>query len=584
MIDDDLLAIFHEEMAELLNELEGVLLELEEDPGNGELISRTYRALHTIKGNGAMVGYTAIESFAHELEKVFDRLRSHEMSVEPELISLTLDARDEIASMLLESGEGAESETRKELLAAMGRLLAAPEVAGEATHREEAAREATLCETLVERGFLNREDLDLVLRDREGSGAASDRRSRKRAGEGHPAAADGVSSIRVDTLKLDCLMDLVSELVTVQARLSRLPQLEREIGERELEVVAEEVERLTCELRDNAFSIRMVPIGTTFGKFRRLVRDLSREIGREVDLVTEGGDTELDKTVIEKLVDPLMHLIRNGIDHGIEPPQVRREAGKPRRGKVRLAASQSGADILIEIGDDGGGMDAGMILREAVKRGLIDDGAGLSEGDIFALVFRPGFSTAGTVTSVSGRGVGMDVVKTAVDALRGSVTVESSLGRGTTVFIKLPLTLAIIEGLEVISSREHFILPLPYVEECVETYRQREGHRLIVVRGELVPCVSLREWAGLAGDSAAIEQTVITRTGESRVGLVVDHVVGKCQAVVKSLGKMYRDVEGFAGATILSDGTIALILDVPRLVRAVEADADKAAPDAAREG
>ncbi len=571
-------------MAELLNELEVVLLELEEDPGNGALISRTYRALHTIKGNGAMIGLTAIESFAHELEKVFDRLRNHEMRVEPELISLTLDARDEIASMLMESGEEAESETRKELLAALDRLLAAPGAAGETTDREEIGREATLCEILVERGYLSREDLDLVLREREGSGYAPDRRSpkrtgdapdrrsRKRGGKGPPAAAAGVSSIRVDTRKLDGLMDLVSEFVTVQARLSRLPQLEREVGERELEAVAEEVERLTWELRDNAFSIRMVPFGTTFGKFRRLVRDLSSEMGREVDLVTEGGDTELDKTVIEKLADPLMHLIRNGIDHGIEPPQVRMEAGKPRRGTVRLAASQSGADILVEIGDDGAGMDAGRILREAVKRGLIDDGAGLSERETFALVFRPGFSTAGTVTSVSGRGVGMDVVKTAVDARRGSVTVESELGRGTTIFIKLPLTLAIIEGLEVIASREHFILPLIYVEECVETHRGREGRHLIDVRGELVPCVSLREWAGLAGEAAALKQTVITRTGESRVGLVVDHVVGECQTVVKSLGKIYRDVEGFAGATILGDGTIALILDVPRLVMAIEAD------------
>jgi two-component system chemotaxis sensor kinase CheA len=710
MTDDDirkaLLSSFLEEARELLTDLEAVLLELEERPGDEDLIARAFRALHTIKGNGAMFGFTAIESFAHELEMVFDRLRSGDLQVSKALIDLTLASKDQIALMLSEDGEeGEEGEDpagrllRERLLEEVRKMASAigGEEAGERAGKERPAGEEpgeegrqpvseegvyrirfrppaeifgtgpdpaellrkvgdlgpcrvmaltkevppleeldpTTCfiewdvilrteegmeeirkifssaggdlridlieeerdvggeggermlgEILVERGDLQREDIEQALKEQKRFGevlveksladpqevesalleqrAVRDLRSRR-------ARDDRADTIRVHSAKLDGLVDLVGELVTVQARLSRL---ETEIRDAGLTSIAEEVERLTWELRDSAFGIRMVPIGTTFSKFRRLVRDLSTEMGREVELQTEGADTELDKTVIERLNDPLVHLIRNSIDHGIEPPQERVKAGKPRAGTVRLSASQAGADILIEIHDDGAGLDGEAIRRKAIERGLVDEQAHLSPEEIFGLIFLPGFSTAHKLTSVSGRGVGMDVVKTSIDTLSGSVEVRSERGEGTTIVIRLPLTLAIIEGLEVTIAGEHFVLPLSHVVECVELHGRDggggEGRHLINVRGELVPYVRLREWFGMPGTPPPIEQTVISLVGNHRVGLVVDHVIGEHQTVIKTLGKIYRKAEGFSGATILGDGTVALILDIPRLVRGAE--------------
>jgi|Deesub1362A_J573_1020465.scaffolds.fasta_scaffold00073_20 two-component system chemotaxis sensor kinase CheA len=443
-----------------------------------------------------------------------------------------------------------------------------------------------LGEILIERGDLTPEDLEKVLSAQKRVGemlvdagvvdevkvksalveqehVIQKRKERK--------AVESASSIRVPAEKLDTLVDLVGELVTVQARLSQTV-LKRGIPE--LLSISEEVERLTEELRDNAMSIRMVPIGTTFSKFRRLVRDLSRELGKEVELTTEGAETELDKTVIERLNDPLVHLIRNSIDHGIEPPDVREARGKPRKGTVHLSAVHSGASVLIEIRDDGAGLDAEAIRAKALERGLIAPDAELSEKDIFSLILVPGFSTAEEVTNVSGRGVGMDVVKKSIETLRGSIGISSKKGVGTTITLKLPLTLAIIEGLLVRIGQEYFIMPLSVVEECVELTREdvakAHGRHIANVRGELIPYVRLREYFRIGGQMPDIEQVVITRTDGSRVGFVVDNVIGEHQTVIKSLGRFYRAVEGISGATILGDGTVALILDVHQLVQGVE--------------
>ena len=311
---------------------------------------------------------------------------------------------------------------------------------------------------------------------------------KKRGGE--PA-----SSIRVPAAKLDDFVDLVGELVIIQQRLSQTAVSQNNT---ELLSIAEEVERLTVELRDSAFSVRMLPIGTLFGKFKRLVHDLSRELGREVEMTTDGAETELDKTVIEQMNDPLVHLIRNSIDHGIEPPETREATGKPRRGIIHLSAIHSGSSVLIQIRDDGKGLDTNAIRNKAIEQGLITGGAELSEKELFALIFLPGFSTAKKVTSVSGRGVGMDVVKRTIDALRGSIEINSRYGAGTTITIKLPLTLAIIEGLQVEVGGEHYVLPLSVVEECVELSREdvvkSHGRHIMNVRGDVVPYIRLREW------------------------------------------------------------------------------------------
>jgi len=388
------------------------------------------------------------------------------------------------------------------------------------------------------------------------------------------SSAEVGNSIRVPAERLDVLVNLVGELVTVQARLSQTAAGRQDA---ELVAIAEEVERLTGELRDSALNIRMLPIGSTFSKFKRLVRDLSSELGKEIEMTTDGAETELDKTVIEKLNDPLVHLIRNSIDHGVELPETRLSAGKPRFGTVHLAAVHSGDSVLITIKDDGAGLDKEAIRAKAVERGLIAATAELPEKELFALIFAPGFSTAKKVSSVSGRGVGMDVVKRAIEALRGSIEIASVYGEGTRIMVRIPLTLAIIESLLVKIGRDFFMLPLSLVDECVELTREdvarAHGRNLAIVRENLVPYIPLRERFCLPGVAPEIEHIVITEVDGVRVGLVVDQVIGEHQTVIKSLGRAYRNSEGISGATILGDGSVALILDVPQLVQSVEAEA-----------
>ena len=383
-------------------------------------------------------------------------------------------------------------------------------------------------------------------------------------------AAESATSIRVAAERLDDLVDLVGELVIAQARLGEIA------GRREdpeLASVAEDIARLSADLRDNTLSVRMVPIGTTFSRFNRLVRDLSAELGKDIELVTEGAETELDKTVIERLGDPLVHLIRNSCDHGLEVAERRIAAGKPARGTVRLGAYHAGRNVVVEIRDDGAGLDGDAIRAKAIERGLIEPDAKLSKNELFGLIFLPGFSTAKVVSSVSGRGVGMDVVKRSIDALRGSIEIESARGAGTTIRITLPLTLAIIEGLLVGVGDASYVLPMSLVEECVELTRddveRAHGNQVTPVRGELVPYLRLRHWFQIPGEEPPIEQITIVTAGGLRFGLVVDRVVGQHQTVIKALGAIYAGVRGISGATILGDGTVALIVDVPALLRAV---------------
>ncbi|KAF0234510.1 MAG: hypothetical protein FD177_702 [Desulfovibrionaceae bacterium] len=394
-----------------------------------------------------------------------------------------------------------------------------------------------------------------------------------------PKATEPAQSLRVEAAKLDNLVNLVGELVIAQARLT---QIASELAHGELTEVSEEVERLAGELRDNTLSIRMLPIGTTFSRFRRLVRDLSSELGKQIELMAEGGETELDKTVIEQLGDPLVHLLRNSIDHGIETPGERAAVGKPPHGAIRLSAKQAGGSVLIRIEDDGRGLNAERIRAKAVLRGLIAPECRLTDQEAYQLIFSPGFSTAEKVTSVSGRGVGMDVVKRAIDTLRGVIEIDSLPGRGTAITISLPLTLAIIDGLLVRSSREFYIIPLSMVEECVELSAKGNlsGHggcrnRTLNVRGEIIPFIRLRETFHIGGEPPRLEQVVITCHDGGRTGLAVDEVIGQQQTVIKGLGRLIGRVEGFSGATINGDGSMALILDVAQLVGSVQRQCDQ---------
>jgi two-component system chemotaxis sensor kinase CheA len=397
----------------------------------------------------------------------------------------------------------------------------------------------------------------------------------RRGLEQKPAADSGKalskeSTVRVPSARLDRLVNLVGELVMNQSRLAQVALL---AGTPEMSNPVQEMERLVAELRDDVLSIRMLPIGTIFGRFRRLVHDLSAELGKEVDLVTEGAETELDKSILDQLGEPLVHLLRNSIDHGIESADQRIELGKPRRGIIRLSAAHMGSHVVISIEDDGAGIPRAVIRAKAIDRKLIAPEATLSDRELLNLILLPGFSTAERVTNVSGRGVGMDVVKRQIDALRGSLTVASDEGIGTRIALSLPLTLAIIEGLIVQIGTDQFIIPMAAITENVELERtqrmQKNGRNVVVVRGELIPYIDLRAAFQVEGDAPEIEKVVIVHHGDDRVGLVVDRVLGTHQTVLQPLGKFLRNIEVVSGATIMGNGSVALILDIAAVVQFV---------------
>jgi two-component system, chemotaxis family, sensor kinase CheA len=318
-------------------------------------------------------------------------------------------------------------------------------------------------------------------------------------------------------------------------------------------------------VRDSALQLRMVKIGATFSRFQRVVHDVSRELGKDIALVVSGEDTELDKTVVELIGDPLTHLVRNAVDHGIEPSDKRAAQGKPARGTVSLNAFHDSGSIVIEVSDDGGGLPRERILAKAVERGLVEPGRVLSDSEIFQMIFEPGFSTAEQVTNLSGRGVGMDVVKRNITALRGSVDVASRPGEGTTVTVRLPLTLAIIDGFQVGVGRSVFVIPLEMVDECV-AYSAEPGHEYTDLRGHVLPFIRLRERFELGGEPAVRQNIVVVKHGGHKFGLVVDQLLGEVQTVIKPLSKMFAHVKGISGSSILGSGDVALILDVPALL------------------
>lgn len=683
---------FKEEAYELLSELESSLLELEENPEDIEIIGQVFRAMHTIKGSGAMFGFLEIADFTHNVETVFDQVREGNIKVTRELVNLTLSARDHIKDLLnaSEGGEDVDQEKADSIISGLQLLLPegidpesvvsaeddpdepekefvttatyrirfrpAPEIFTTGTNpihllnelRElgeciitaytneippldeinpeycyifwdiilstnsginaikdvfifveddcdikidlidgdgfdyESKAPSKLGEILVKRGDVEEEALTKVLEEQPRLGTLLVKEKivsqasvdsalveQEKIKEKVTVRKEKVlaSSIRVPAEKLDQLVDLVGELVTVQARLTQKADTQ---SDPDLVLIAEEVEMLTAGLRDNAMSIRMLQIGTTFSNFKRLVRDLSNELGKNIVLTTSGGETELDKTVIEKLKDPLVHIIRNSIDHGIESPEIREKEGKPETGKIHLSAKHSGANVLIKIADDGKGLDPEVLRKKAEDKGIISADAVLTEKETLNLIFAPGFSTATEVTDVSGRGVGMDVVKKSIESLRGSIEMDSTLGKGTTITLKLPLTLAIIDGLLVTIGNGYFVLPLLSVEECVELPRDKSskdnGRHILNVRGEIVPYILLRDEYNINEERPDVEQVVIMETNGKRIGFVVDNVIGGHQTVIKNIGTAFKAASDISGATILGDGTVALIIDVNKIL------------------
>jgi len=444
-----------------------------------------------------------------------------------------------------------------------------------------------LGEILVSCGSLSRESLDLALEQQSvapkgmahplgeilvqrgtvepkvvEAGLEKQRQTReRRAQEGQ--------SVRVDATKLDQLIDLVGELVIAGSSVGMIGQ---KAGISELNEAVSTLARLVEGVRDRALQLRMVQIGGTFNRFKRVVHDVSRELGKDIDLLISGEDTELDKTVVEQINDPLTHLVRNSIDHGIESAAERATRGKPAKGTVRLNAYHDSGNIVIEVSDDGGGLKRERILAKAVERGLIAPEQTLSDSEVYDLIFEPGFSTAAAVTNLSGRGVGLDVVKRNVAALRGSIEVNSDEGKGTSFKVHLPLTLAIIDGFLVRIADSTFVVPLDMVDECLEMERglPPTGRDYLNVRGQVLPFVRLRDVFGVAGGPQLRQSIVVVKQAGKRFGLVVDTLLGEAQTVIKPLGKMFQGLKGISGSTILGDGKVALILDIPTLVERVE--------------
>ncbi|ULK95913.1 chemotaxis protein CheA [Bradyrhizobium sp. I71] len=676
--------VFRQEASELFEVLEGALLDLGQRPDDRELVDSAFRALHTIKGSGAMFGFDKVASFTHEFETAFDRVRKGEIKPTQELISVALAAKDYIRA-LIEDPQSTDDVIGDAILDDLKRFVSFDQPAAAVMEIAEApplapggskqagwhlylefeshilrngSNPLDLLEDLCKLGpcfvvpvtdgipFLDemepedcylkwdvklhaacdkdaiddvfmfvQDELKLTLSplehveapapaplfqllDEEPAPMAetpappaelpaapvadqpvakSEPKSEPRP-EPKPEAKReerGIATVRVQAERLDELMDRVGELVIAQARLTQLAASGSDLS---IKMIAEEIERLASSLRDTTMGARMVPIGSLFGRFRRLVHDLSRDLSKPVEFVTTGEDTELDKTMIECLADPLVHLIRNAIDHGIEDNATRAANGKTEQGRIELAAVHSGAQVLVTVKDNGGGLNTARIRAKAEEQGLIAAGAVLTDHEIHQFLFHPGFSTAQTISALSGRGVGMDVVKRTIENMRGSIDLSTRPGQGTTVTLRLPLTLAIIEGLLIRVGEGRYIIPLPAVEECVELTAEDErsrGRNFLNVRGNLVPFLRLREIMSSTGSPDKHQKTIIISTGETRVGLVADQIIGNHQTVIKSLSKLHSDVTIFSGATILGDGTAALILDVAQLVSLAQSKVEK---------
>lgn len=660
--DDIGAEIFREEASELLQSIEKGLMDLEATPSDTELVNSIFRSMHTIKGSGAMFGFTELSQFVHEFETAFDDLRNGRAEVSKELIGLSLQACDQIGK-LMDAVDGTDQDNQRILESlrqlmrpnADGAAVSAPteETAdaevigdqaqstaptatdavittvrfwlgtdalrlgsnpallidelrafGETTVRAlddriptlgdldpsdcltgwEVEVAADLSDDDIDMVFLFvRDEMELTVEKRSAEPIApvdtgSDNSelastAAKPAAEPTPtqpqAAAKQTAgeTMRVATERLDELMDRVGELVIAEARLQALTGATSDPA---MMSVAEDIQRLVAGLRDATMSMRMVPIGSILGRFRRLMRDLSSSLNKPLDFVTVGEDTELDKTVIELLADPLVHILRNSVDHGLETPEERLAAGKPETGTIELGAKYSGAEVLITVRDDGRGLNPEKIREKAISRGLMTEKDDLSDNEIFRMIFQPGFSTVDKVTELSGRGVGMDVVMRTIGSLRGEIDLASELGKGTTLTLRLPLTLAIIDGMLIDVGGERYTIPLAAVEECVELPALHTvghgGSSYLNIRGELVPFLRLRHLFEIDGEPPEFQKVVVVSSAGGRVGLVVDRIIGNYQTVIKQLSQFHACLKFFSGATILGDGTVALILDATQLV------------------
>jgi two-component system chemotaxis sensor kinase CheA len=529
------LASFLVESEEGLDLMEQALVQMESSPSDPELLPNIFRVAHSIKGNATSLELTELAGFAHVVEDLLDVFREQQAVPSAELISLLLKAVDELRAMVSTAKAGSRELTR-----------------GQQALRKQIAQE-------VEKRSKR------VVTARGASTESSSAVKFELPGAGH-------RTLRADVDKLDHMLNLTGEIVIAQGRLRQMiEKLDGEQGRAILEM-HREAERLYMDLQSEVMSIRMVPVGPLFRQFVRSVRDLAKSHGKLARLEVVGGDVEVDTTVLEQLKDPLLHLVRNAVDHGFEKPALRQSQGKHPCGLIRLSAAHSGGNIIVKLEDDGAGFDRGRILDKARRLGLLSGKDEIRDPDLYNLVFQAGFTTAESVTDLSGRGVGLDVVRRNIDNLRGTVEIASTAGKGSTVTMRLPLTLAIIEGFSVRVGSETFVVPLEHVTECTELPAGQcssEASGILSLRGTALPYVRLRRLFGLSGQTPKRENIVVVKINEFHAGIAVDELLGGMQTVVKPLGRAFRAAAGIAGSTVLGDGRVGLIIDVPSLLRGV---------------
>jgi len=665
---DKFKAKFVEEAQDNVRDLEEALLLLEEDLNNREIIERIFRAMHSLKGGGAMFGFNDLSDFTHHLETIFDLIRNDKLKADQNIISLTFNSVDHI-KFLLSIGNLESEEDKKEQAVLIQKI--SKYTSSSASKQEQAAETADSADVvddgsktyfitivpdaeilkngtnplflmddlhalgeavtisycndvpvlsefdpvksycswqvilntqeplneikdvfifvedeckieiteiaagnvlshpqlggLIEKARMEEKPLDkeTVLKiDFSGEkGAKAVAAKKKNIFKDHK-----ISSIRVASTKIDDLVNLVSEMVTIQAQLTLYAE---NSGDPAIVALSENIQKLSRQLRDNAFEISLIPIQNELMRFQRLVRDLSKEMNKEIDFIIEGGEIELDKNIIENLTDPLLHIIRNSVDHGIESPEERMKAGKSPKGTIVFKAYYSGANVIIKIQDDGRGIDPEMIKQKAIERDLIKNDIELSRKEILDLVFLSGFTTRTEVSDISGRGVGMDVVKRKINGIRGEVSIESEVGQGTILTLEIPLTLSIIDGLLVTVAENQYVIPISNIEKIysiADVKLSNSFTNIAVIDDQQYSYLDLREIFEEKDVSVEDSQLILVKYEDKRVGVIVDNVIGEYQTVVKPLGRFLKKQENISGASVMGDGTISLVIDTNRLI------------------
>ncbi len=555
--DPELAGMFIADATDHLGTIEATILKLEKSPTDLKLVNDIFRPFHTVKGNAGVLGISSIEEFAHKVETLLDLARSGKHAIGPAEIELVLKTVDLLKLIIDELPARAAgqpvtdtSARRRELMARVDELIA-----------------GTTPPPSRPAGFSSPPPPNSPPSSSPSSAGEIDR--------GRATTREEQSTVKVDTKKLDNLVDMVGELVIAQAILAEDPAIAGAADDRLTRRLAH-VRRITSDLQRDTMAMRMVPIRQTFQKMSRLARDLARKFDKPCTLTLSGEDTELDRKVVEHLTDPLMHMVRNAIDHGIESSLERQAAGKPTSAELRLRAFHRAGFIVVEIADDGSGLDTEKILAKAVGLGIVPQGAELSAEEIHQLIFQPGFSTASHVTELSGRGVGMDVVRRNIEALRGRIDIQTARGKGTTFSIQLPLTLAIVDGILLGVGGDRFVIPTFAVQESFrplpEQVQTMQGHVCMVqVRDRLYPLLHLGEVFNIGAARKRISEGTVVICHESgrTVALAVDELLGKQEVVIKSLGEIFKNIRGIAGGAILGDGRIGLILDTGGLLSLV---------------